>query len=106
MAKKRTWKYWISRSILLLLLLGIIWVVNLIWFRPFNIRHFYDRLFIELAISNPELVLIAVAEAELHDVLKLVPQQQALKIDKNGETYYFCSNECCNQFASEKGDDE
>jgi YHS domain-containing protein len=37
---------------------------------------------------------------------KLVPQQQALKLNKNGETYYFCSNECCNQFASEKGDDE
>jgi len=51
--------------------------------------------------------------ADITDVLvedpvcgKLVPQQQALKIDKNGETYYFCSNECCNQFASEKGDDE
>ena len=56
MAKKRTWKFWIGRSFLVVLLLGIGWVVNLIWFKPFNIKHFYDRLFIELALGSPELV--------------------------------------------------
>ena len=55
MKKKRTWKFWTSRSILLLLLIGIFWLVNLIWFRPFNIKHFYDKLFVELAIDSPEL---------------------------------------------------
>ena len=54
--KKRTWKTWAKRSILLLLILGGAWVVNLIWFRPLNIRHFYDRLFIELAMTNPEII--------------------------------------------------
>ena len=40
----------------MILLLGGSWVVNLIWFKPLNIRHFYDRLFIEFALQNPELV--------------------------------------------------
>lgn len=56
MAKKRSWKFWTGRSILLLLLLSGIWVVNLIWFKPFNIRHFYDRVFLEFAIGSPEMV--------------------------------------------------
>ena len=34
----------------------------------------------------------------------LVPREQAVRLEKNGETYYFCSQECCNKFASEKGD--
>ena len=55
MRKKRTWKFWTSRTILILLLIGIFWLINLIWFRPFNIKHFYDKLFVELAIDSPEL---------------------------------------------------
>lgn len=56
MAKKnRTWKFWISRSLLIILALGLLWLTNLIWFRPFNIKHYYDRVFIELALDNPEL---------------------------------------------------
>ena len=55
MTKKRTWKFWTSRTILILLLIGIFWLINLIWFRPFNIKHFYDKVFVELAIDSPEL---------------------------------------------------
>jgi YHS domain-containing protein len=35
---------------------------------------------------------------------KLVPKEQAVRLDQNGEIFYFCSQECCNEFASEKGD--
>ena len=56
MAKKRSWKFWLGRSVLLLLSVLMLWVTNLVWFKPFNIRHFYDRVFIEFAMSNPELV--------------------------------------------------
>jgi len=56
MAKKRTWKFWVSRSLLLLLLVLGVFLVNLIWFKPFKIRHFYDKVFLELAIQNPEIV--------------------------------------------------
>ncbi|PKG42759.1 DUF885 domain-containing protein [Psychroflexus sp. MES1-P1E] len=55
MTKKRTWKFWTSRTILILLLIGIFWLINIIWFRPFNIKHFYDKVFVELAIDSPEL---------------------------------------------------
>ena len=56
MSKKRSWKFWVSRTLLLLLTLAIIWTVNLIWFKPFNIRHFYDRIFVEVALQSPELI--------------------------------------------------
>ncbi|WP_299181306.1 DUF885 family protein [uncultured Aquimarina sp.] len=55
MAKKRTWKFWTSRTLLIILVLGILWLVNLIWFKPFNINHFYDKVFVELALESPEL---------------------------------------------------
>ena len=35
---------------------------------------------------------------------KLVPKTQAVCLHQNGEIIYFCSQECCNEFASEKGD--
>lgn len=37
---------------------------------------------------------------------KLVPKEQAVQLDQNGEITYFCSQECCNEFASIKGDTE
>jgi uncharacterized protein (DUF885 family) len=73
--KKRTWKFWVSRSVLVLLVLGGIWLTNLIWFKPFNIKHFYDKLFIELALDNPELttamgipVLYDLSKDDLNDI--------------------------------------
>ena len=55
MKKKRTWKFWLSRSILALLLIGSFWLINLIWFRPFNIKHFYDKIFVQLLLDSPEV---------------------------------------------------
>lgn len=53
---KRTWKFWLSRTLLVLLLIGCIWLINLIWFRPFNIRHFYERTFVKYALKSPETI--------------------------------------------------
>jgi len=36
---------------------------------------------------------------------KLVPKQQAVSLKNDDETHYFCSEECCKKFTSEKGDD-
>lgn len=36
---------------------------------------------------------------------KLVPKQQAVQLEIKGETYYFCSKECSEQFLSEKGEE-
>ncbi|HOY12496.1 MAG TPA: DUF885 domain-containing protein [Saprospiraceae bacterium] len=54
--KKRTWKFWIFRTLLVLFLIGAVWLINLIWFRPLNIRHFYDRTFVLFALKSPETV--------------------------------------------------
>ncbi len=75
MKKKRNWKFWLSRSILLLCSIGAIWLINLIWFRPFNIRHFYDRIFVEMVMDSPEIttalgipVLYDWSKEELDDI--------------------------------------
>ncbi|MBC8318054.1 MAG: YHS domain-containing protein [Desulfobulbaceae bacterium] len=33
-----------------------------------------------------------------------VPKQQAVKTKKDGETYYFCSEKCCQTFLEEQGE--
>jgi uncharacterized protein (DUF885 family) len=33
---------------------GLIFVVNLVWFKPFFINHFFERAFIELAFDSPQ----------------------------------------------------
>lgn len=69
MSKKRTWKFWIGRSTLLVLLIVVVFFVNLIWFKPFNIRHFYDRVFVEFAMQNPEMVT-SIGIPVLYDIYK------------------------------------
>jgi uncharacterized protein (DUF885 family) len=49
------------KKILLYLLLFVlaifgVFMVNLIWFKPFSINHFYERIFIEYAIEDPEIL--------------------------------------------------
>jgi len=39
-----------------LIMLGAAWIINLIWFKPLNIRHFYDRIMVEEMLDNPELI--------------------------------------------------
>jgi uncharacterized protein (DUF885 family) len=43
---------------LLLLVLTVfgVFMVNLIWFKPFSINHFYERIFIEYAMEDPEIL--------------------------------------------------
>jgi uncharacterized protein (DUF885 family) len=69
MAKKRTWKFWVGSTVLMLLIIGGIWLVNLIWFKPFSVRLFYDKLFVELVIDSPELVT-SVGIPVLYDMTK------------------------------------
>lgn len=54
--KKRTWKLWVSRTLLLVLLIGSVWLINLIWFRPFSIGQFYDFEFVTLALRSTETI--------------------------------------------------
>ena len=40
---------------LALLIIGGLWLTNLIWFKPFSINHFYEKSFVELVLDSPEL---------------------------------------------------
>ncbi len=105
--KKRTWKFWFGRTLLVLLLFGIIWVVNLIWFKPFNISHFYDRIFLEFVIDDPETVtqigipvLYDMTKDELSDVSDTKNREDFEKLKANYETllsYDFDSQSSENQ---------
>ena len=53
--KKHTWKFWTGRTLLAIVILGGLWLTNLIWFKPFNINHFYEKVFVELVLDSPEL---------------------------------------------------
>ncbi len=93
MAKKRSWKFWVSRSILIILALGIFWLVNLVWFRPFNIKHFYDKIFVQLALESPELttsmgipVLYDMSKDELDDISDAAQWKSFNKMKEDYET--------------------
>ncbi len=49
------WKL-IKRSLLVFLLIATIFIVNLLWFKPFSINHFYTKIFVEFAIKSPQMV--------------------------------------------------
>lgn len=60
----------------------ILWVVNTIWYKPFNINHFYDRLILQNALENPEsLSKLGVFDGYglkfYNDKLSFLPTQEA-----------------------------
>lgn len=56
MAKKKTWKIWAKRLLLVGVVVSVVWMVNLVWFKPFNIEHFYNRVFVKVMLKSPELI--------------------------------------------------
>jgi len=44
-------------------LLVAIFLVNLVWFRPFSLNHFYEKVFVSFMLDNPELLtMMGIAE--------------------------------------------
>lgn len=61
----RYWFFWLKRYnfrkifvriSLWTLILFALWVVNLIWYKPFSVDLFYERTFIEYGMDDPELM--------------------------------------------------
>jgi hypothetical protein len=45
------------------LVAGAIFIVNLVWFRPFSLNLFYEKVFVTFLLDNPELLtMMGVAE--------------------------------------------
>lgn len=91
--KKRTWKFWTGRTLLALLVLGGVWITNLIWFKPFSINHFYEKVFVEILVNNPELttqlgvpLLYDLYKSDLDDISDHRLWEKFKKDKKNYET--------------------
>lgn len=52
----KAWKKYTLGTLAALLGTGTIWIVNLIWFKPFDIDLFYDRSFVRFVITDPEFL--------------------------------------------------
>ena len=47
---------WFFRIVALLLLVGAIFLINLIWFRPWSLNLFYEKVFAQVLFEEPELL--------------------------------------------------
>jgi len=52
----KPWKKYLLGTLAAVLTAVSIWVVNLVWFKPFSIDLFYDRSFVRFLLTNPELL--------------------------------------------------
>ena len=89
--RKRTWKFWTGRILLVGVILGGFWLINLIWFKPFNIKHFYDRVFVELALDSPEITtqlgIPVIYDMYKEDLDDISPAKQLESFDKMKADY-------------------
>lgn len=91
--KKKGWKFWIASISIAIISLVAIFLINLIWFKPFSIRLFYDKIFLEIALNNPELVtqlgvpvLYDMSKDELSDASDAANWKQFEGLKQNLET--------------------
>ncbi|HEV3410661.1 MAG TPA: DUF885 domain-containing protein [Chthoniobacterales bacterium] len=47
---------WLGGIVVVLLLVAAVFVVNAVWFRPWSLNVFYEKVFIEFMFDNPELL--------------------------------------------------
>ena len=50
------WKRLIAGILVLTIAVVAIFLVNLIWFRPFSIDHFFEWAFIEFLLDDPQMI--------------------------------------------------
>lgn len=46
----------LSVGLILVITAFLVWGIKLIWFRPFNINHLFERIIIQFALDNPEML--------------------------------------------------
>ncbi|MBI2379277.1 MAG: DUF885 domain-containing protein [Gammaproteobacteria bacterium] len=85
---------WIGRIFLLLLVATGLFIANTVWFKPYPIRFFYERVFFEFALESPELLsslhmLEAIGidghNAKLDDASEAAGDKQFARLHKNIE---------------------
>lgn len=93
MKKRRNWKFWIKRILLVFFVVCGVWLVNLIWFKPFSINHFYERVFVEIVMDSPELttqlgvpILYDMSKDELDDISDAALKEKLENLIENYHT--------------------
>ena len=83
---------WLFGAIGVLLLIAAVFAVNAIWFRPWSLNVFYEKVFIQFAFDEPELLsAIGLVEqfgitghnAKLNDASPAHQQQQLDRAKQN-----------------------
>ena len=78
-----------------LLLLAILLYVGWRFYRKYVVKKQFDA---SRQDNDSGLQGVLVEDPVCH---VLVPKHQALRLRRNGVTYYFCSEQCCDQFTGE-----
>ncbi|MBU8893749.1 MAG: DUF885 domain-containing protein [Bacteroidales bacterium] len=67
----------------------LVFIVNIIWFKPFSINHYYEKVFIEFVLDEPEListlgvpVLRGMYNDELGDISPEVELEKQKKVEE------------------------
>jgi len=47
---------WLGGIVAILLIAAAVFLTNLIWFRPWNLNLFFDKVFAEVLFDHPELL--------------------------------------------------
>lgn len=81
---------WAGVALLILVVAGLALAANVIWFRPFSIDIFFERVFIEMALKDPELLttlrLLEPMGLRFHndDLTDVSPRREQELLDKAG----------------------
>ena len=80
----KIFKYVVLTAVAVLL----IFIVNVIWFKPFSINHYYEKVFIKFVLDEPELisslgipVLSGMYNDELGDISPEVELEKQKKVE-------------------------
>ncbi|MCK5168820.1 MAG: hypothetical protein KAQ75_02985, partial [Bacteroidales bacterium] len=81
----KIFKYLVLTAVAVLL----IFIINIIWFKPFSINHYYEKVFIEFVLDEPEMisslgipVLSGMYNDELGDISPEVQLEKRKKVEK------------------------
>lgn len=77
----------------------LFYILYRLLFGPKKVKPAPDATFVEDAKSSEDILV------EDPVCQTYVPKKQALRAVKDGETYYFCSEKCCQTFLEDKGEE-
>ena len=78
----------IKYLVLTALVIVLVFLINVIWFKPFSINHYYEKVFIEFMLEEPEMISalgIPVLSGMYNDKLSDISLETQLRKQKDIE---------------------